>query len=285
MEEKAKLTKKKKSKAQKIFEWVFTGFFAVLFIVFGISQITGMIDAKNNHNKVLHFGYGSFVILTESMEPEYKTKSAIITYKESAKTIYDRFMSLKEKHENILDVKVDITFFHEDPRRTADLSDLVIEDPELVEEIRPTGLFITHRIREAHFREDVEFGHGRYIFIVAGINKGAKFYDEGQYQIVTESQLIGTVKVNSVFLGAIFSFLATPWGLLIFLLIPAAYLIITSSIDIIKALKENEKVEISNNAAALNGNRLDSLSEEEKNKLKSDLINELLNKGKDNESK
>ena len=48
VEEAPKKGKKKKSKARNIFEWVFTGIFVVLFLIFGAGQIDGMVH-KDEH--------------------------------------------------------------------------------------------------------------------------------------------------------------------------------------------------------------------------------------------
>jgi hypothetical protein len=98
-EEKAK---KPKSKARKIIEWVLTGLFLAIFAVVGLAQIDGLVNKKNHYNQQIRFGYGTFVVQTDSMEPEYKVKTAIITYLEDADKIYKRYQSGKT---------IDVTFF------------------------------------------------------------------------------------------------------------------------------------------------------------------------------
>ena len=97
-----KKEKKQKSKARKIIEWVFLGIFmaACAFILAG--NIDGMVHKKQNYGQSIRFGVGSFIVLTNSMEPEIKTDSAIITYKEDCKKFEQRL----EKGENIT-----VTFF------------------------------------------------------------------------------------------------------------------------------------------------------------------------------
>ena len=76
--------------------------------------------------------------------------------------------------------------------------------------------------------------------------------------------------------------MSSVWGLLILLLIPALYLIITSVIDIFKAYKEPEtegESSTSNGEANSNSGTLE-LSEADKKRLKEELLEEMLNKKK-----
>ena len=91
MSEKQEKVKKPKSKLRKIFEWVFTGLFVGLFLFFAAGQVDGMIHKKDNYYHTINFGYSYFVITTNSMEPEYKVDTAIITHKESPESIIERF--------------------------------------------------------------------------------------------------------------------------------------------------------------------------------------------------
>ena len=83
----SKKVKKEKSRTRKIIEWVITGVFLAIFLFFGASSIDGMMHRKDNFGQTLRFGVGNFVVLTDSMEPEYKVNTAIITRKESFKSI------------------------------------------------------------------------------------------------------------------------------------------------------------------------------------------------------
>ena len=98
-EEKAK---KPKSKTRKIIEWVLTGIFLAIFAVVGLAQIDGLVNKKSHYNQQIRFGYGTFVVQTDSMEPEYKVKTAIITYLEDADKIYKSYQAGKD---------IDVTFF------------------------------------------------------------------------------------------------------------------------------------------------------------------------------
>ena len=278
--------KKPKSKLRKTLEWVVTGIFAALFAFFAVGQITGMIHKKENYNQTLTYGYGAFVIQTNSMEPEYKVKTAIITHKESAETIVKKFDNGET---------VDITFWsayvsnnqkYDYPLyRPGDISyggiDYQLEGHE------PTypsvGYAITHRLIEYHVEPSRELGKGRYTFVVAGINTEGFLSGINQYQLLTENEILGIVKVNSPALGGFFKFITSPWGLLVFLLIPAFYLVITSVLDIFKALKEPEEGNGQpapsgggNNSST--GSSLDGLSDADRERLKKEMLEQMLNK-------
>ena len=281
-EEKKKRVKKPKSKARKIIEWVLTGLFVALFAFIMAGQIDGMAHKKDHYNQQIRFGYATFVVETDSMEQKYKVGTALITYLEDADKIYERFQKGEE---------VDLTFadvygiYNE---YTAPLS-----NPVLTNRTDPTGVPMTHRVREIHVNNSVKKGQGKYTFITAGINDRSKQmgYNEetgtpiviNQYQAFTEKEILGRVTVNSAFLGGIFGFVGTPFGLLVLLLIPAFYLVISSVIDIFKAYKEPEA---EGEGAGGSNNGVIELTEEDKKRLKEQLLEEMLSKkGAQNEKK
>ena len=262
-----KKVKKPKSKTRKIIEWVFTGLFAVLFLIIGIAQIDGMVHKKDHYGQSIRFGFGTFVVQTESMAPKYNVKSAIVTYLDSPKEILKRY----EKGETI-----DITFFDAYQASNQYTVPSATLHPELTDRTSATGLPMTHRLQEIKKGDD-----GHYYFITAGINTGVSsaLDEQGrikQYQVFTEKELLGRVVIGSAFLGGVFTFVSSPWGLLVLLLIPAFYLIITSVIDIFKAYKEPEESE---GSPKVDKGTLD-LSEEDKKRLKEELLEEMLNKKK-----
>ena len=71
MEEK-KVEKKKKSKTRATIEWILFSLFLAFFVVAGAAVVDSMIHKKDNYNQSLRFGIGTFIILTDSMEDEYK---------------------------------------------------------------------------------------------------------------------------------------------------------------------------------------------------------------------
>ena len=265
-----KKEKKKKSKARSIIEWTLTIVFGAFFVVAGIGQIDGMIHQKENYGQTLRFGWGSFVVMTSSMEPVYPVDSAIVTYKEDPKLIFERY----QRNEI-----VDITFFN---------TGVYYEAPEgpgmeiYTECVTSPHTVFTHRVFYAKEYPSVAVGEGRYHFFVKGINAGGVDWKERQYQVFTEKEILGVVKVNSQFLGWTFRVMSSPWGLLIFLLVPASYLVIVSVLDIFKAMKEPEEPKSGSGggnggSGGANGeDPLAGLSEEQKKKLMDEMLSDMM---------
>ena len=147
------------------------------------------------------------------------------------------------------------------------------------EPVYPTGgnLVLTHRLIDCYEDTSRELGTGRYTFAIAGINTEGDYAKEGQYQLLTENELLGIVKVNSPFLGGLFRFITSPWGLLVFLLVPAFYLVITSVLDIFKAIKEPEEGETKTSDGSKTSS-IEGLSEADKERLKKEMLDQMLNK-------
>lgn len=282
---KEKRVKKPKSKARKIIEWVLTGIFLALFAFVLAGQIDGMVHKNDHYNQQLRFGYGTFVVKTDSMEPKYMIGTALITYNEDADKIYERFQKGEE---------VDITFV--DVYNTNNEYTSPLNNPELTKRTDPTGVPMTHRVKEVHVNNNQEKGKGKYTFITAGINTRSTNlgWKEGepdivinQYQAFTEKEILGRVTVNSAFLGGVFSFVGSPLGLLVLLLIPAFYLVVSSVIDIFKAYKEPEPATEGAGGQPNNNNGPVTLSEADKKRLKEQLLEEMISKkkGESHESK
>ena len=292
MSEKQEKVKKPKSKLRKIFEWVFTGLFVGLFLFFAAGQVDGMIHKKDNYYHTINFGYSYFVITTNSMEPEYKVDTAIITHKESPESIIERF-----KAGEVMDLTFVGMYFENNNKydysdyRPGNISyggiDYKLEDKNPV---FPQDRYqaITHRMIDYDIDESKKLGEGRYTFVAAGINTEGQLSKEGQYQLLTENELLGIVKVNSKVLGGLFKFITSPWGLLVFLLIPAFYLVVTSVLDIFKAMKEPEEATANGEVvdAQPKDDSLDNLSAEDKERLKREILEEMIAKKKgDNNGK
>ena len=281
---KEKRVKRPKSKARKIVEWILTGVFLVLFGFVMAGQIDGMVHKKDHYNQTIRFGYGTFVVQTDSMEPKYMTGTALITYNENADKIYERFTKGED---------VDITFA--DVYNANNEYTTPKNSPELTKRTDPTGVPMTHRVREIHVNQSLAVGKGKYTFITSGINtkstnlgwrEGEPEIVINQYQAFTEKEILGRVTINSIFLGGVFSFVGSPLGLLVLLLIPAFYLVIASVIDIFKAYKEPEEAQEGAGATSNNGGSV-TLSEADKKRLKEQLLEEMIakKKGEGNESK
>lgn len=266
-----KKEKKPKSKARKIIEWVLLGIFLLAAGAFGAGQIDGMIHKSEYYGQTISFGFGSFVILTDSMEPDYMTDSAIITYREDLDNVYKKYDEFVKADQTVM---IDMTFM--DIYQTS-VRPKLAKNSDLKDQTNPTGQVMTHRLREIQVDESKEYGSGHYTFIVAGINVSEHQAQAGQYQAFTEKEYLGVVQANSKVLGGFYRFISSPWGLLVFLLIPAFYLVITSVLDIFSAMKDDDE---DNNNGGDGGNApssLDELSKEDRERLKKEMLEEMLN--------
>lgn len=248
--------KKPKSKAKKIIDWVITGVFATLAVGLG----TIVIISKTSKNPNL-FGTTYQRVLTDSMSPVYKVKDIIVLTKANPADLVSRVEQGKE---------VDVSF-----RWT----------------VRGTEYSMTHRLISATYspEEQIDPATGNtyhYTFVAHGINtksEWCKIYGEyqdctGQTQTFHENALIGRVTRVSWFMN----FVTSVWGLLIILLIPCMYLITSSVFDICRALDDKEETETPEGKPAI-GNKSDplaGLSEKEKERLKKQMLDEMLGKKK-----
>ena len=278
-----KKPKKKKSLARRIIEYtllaIFGGF--AIFVIAG--NIQGEIKKSENYGQSIRFGIGSFIVLTDSMEPEIGQDSAIITYKTDVNEVYDSFMA---------GATLDITFANVDSGLVYEpeiCDKWVNEDPNIVPQEVVSNRVMTHRLIEMKFYENRQYGSGRYVFVTAGINTHTideetgeeitNYSRMGQYQVFTEKEYLGVVKISNQFLGKVFNFIISPVGLIIVLLVPAAYLIIVSSIDIYKAMKQAEEGEAHEGDPV--GGKLSTVSGKDRERLKKELLEEMMNKKKE----
>lgn len=263
--------KKPKSKVRSIIEWVLTGIFVILFGIVVAGQIDGFVHRNDHYGQQIRFGYATFVVQTDSMEPEYKVKTAIITYLEDVDKIYERFQNNEV---------VDLTFCNVySPSTDVERELAKPDDPSLNHRVTEGQIF-THRVREIHVNPDpnVKKGQGKYTFIAAGINVEGHASASNQYQAFTEKELLGRVVVNSPALGGLFNLISSPFGLLILLLIPAFYLVITSVIDIFKAYKEPEEAGASDEQSSDEKKEI-QLSDKDRERLKKEMLDQMM-KGK-----
>ena len=267
----AEKVKKEKSKARKIIEWVLFGVFGVACTFVLAANVSAMINKKKNYGQSIRFGVGTFVILTNSMEPEINPKDFIVTYKEDVTKFADRLANGET---------IDVTFFNMNAGKAGfepDTEEFKHGDSVV------SNMVMTHRLREAHVDEGIPYGEGRYIFVAAGINTGGESSKEGQYQVFTEVQYLGTVKSVNSAMGKVMNFISSPIGLIILLLVPAVYLIVVSSIDIFKAVKESEEGEGANvlETNVTDKDRLSKISNSERERLKNELLEEMIKEKKE----
>lgn len=272
--------KKPKSKARKIIEWVAT---IILGLVFCFAAVCNIAKAtsKNDYGYGSAFGYGAYNVLTDSMEPVYKVGTAIITYRDEPEEILKKWNEIKDLNLASDDERaINLTFVDAYSVKVNSGFTEYYEQTGNVKDDAGNYMVMTHQLFNIKVDATKEEGQGRYQFFVHGINTESEHQSKkGQYQVFTEKELLGVVKMNSAFIGAITKFIGSIWGLLICLLIPCLYLVISSILDLYKAYKMEDGDE-STEAKAPEGTNMDNISEQEYEKLKQQMLNEMLN-GKD----
>ena len=254
---KSKNEKKPKSKARKIIDWVITGVFATLIVGLAVVQIIN----KTTKNQNL-FGSQYQKVLTDSMAPTYKVNDIIFIKDADPQNLVDRVAA----GENV-DVSFEWTVNGSEVSMTHRLQTAVKLDSPQVDPISGQTY--------------------QYKFVAHGINKQSEFCKVGdqygdcttQTQEFNEHALIGRVVRKSHFM----TFATSIWGLLVLLLVPCMYLIIASVIDICKALDDKEEEVPAEGEPPKIGTKEDplaGLSEKEKEKLKKQMLDEMLGKSK-----
>jgi signal peptidase I len=238
--------KKKSKKIRSIIEWVISGVLvgaALILIGFRIYQ-------KKTNTSI--FGVQYPIVLTDSMEPDYKVNDVLVVKKVDVST---------------LKVGDDITFYW----------DLTGKG-----DVYP----MTHRILFINYFENAEDNEGYHYNIgTHGINTHSNQcgVPEGcditwQTQLLHEDVIIGKVARKSFVLKA----MTSVWGLIVLILAPCLYIMITSVWDMFKKIDEQDKLveaEVSTNGE-VKSNPLAGLSKDEIEQLKKEMMEEILNKGK-----
>ena len=264
--------KKPKSKLRKTLEWIGTGIISIVFL-FVVTCNVAKLLTRNEYGQGTSFGYSTYVVLTNSMEPSYKVKTAIVAYKDDPQKICDMFDEIKDLDLEMTDERnINLTFFDAFNERHSSGIDSIDN------QTTPIKAVMTHQLFKYEINEDKKEGEGRYLFFVHGINTESENYKPDQYQVFSEKELLGRVILNSVVIGAISQFITSVWGLFICLLIPALYLIISSVIDVFKAVKMQEDEE-ENVVSTQEGKttEINEISDEQYEKLKQQMMNEILN--------
>ena len=241
----------KKTKLRKILEIVFWSIFGLFFVGFAYVYIGGLVTKEKNFGVPEYFGYQVMVVQTDSMEDEYPVGCAVFVKKVDPET---------------LEIGDDITFYY-------------------------SKMVYTHRLYEITVEDGVTMYHAH------GINKASTQCGGGvpadctyQHQDFPADVILGKVVGKSVFVGGVYNFMTSVPGLLVLLLLPTAYIITSTMIDLYKKLKEEERLEeeAANNGPSPSGGSssnvitnvdssvLSDLSPEEKERLKQELLNEML---------
>lgn len=258
--------RREKSKARKILEWVGFGLLAAVFTFAMVAQIDAMVHKDQNWGQQLRFGIGNFVVQTDSMEKDYMVGTAIITQKQDPSELYSRWNADKT-------TPIDITFSYQPYAPFLPDDKTLSNQTNVASSSRYYGTPMTHRVREIHLNAEKQAGEGRFIFVVAGINTESAEWKANQYQVLDERYILGTVVAHNDALGKVFQFIASPWGLFGLLLIPAFYLVISSTIDIFRTLKEPEE-------ASANGGKVEEIAASDRERLKQEMLLQMLEEKK-----
>ena len=267
-----KEVKKPKSKLRKILEWIATSIIGILFAFASICNVAKLLTAPDHYGNGNAFGFSNYVVLTDSMEPVYPVDSVIIAYLDKPQEIVNKWNEIKDLNLDPTDERcINLTFFDGYNKR--------VNSPiaDYNNQTENTGSVMTHQLFAIIVDEGIEEGQGRYTFFVHGINISEHQSGIGQYQVFTEKELLGVVKTNSKFLGAISGFISSVWGLFILLLVPCLYLVISSVLDIVKAAKSEEDEEATEGATSNGGTSTANLSDKDYEALKQQMIDEMLN--------
>ena len=231
----------KKPLWRRITDWVMTGIIVVLVGFFAAFMINGQVTKNKNYGVNMFLGTATLVVQTDSMEPLYPVGSAIF---------------VKDVEPSDIKLDDDVTFYYES-----------------------WGLVVTHRVSNIEYKQN----EGKYYFTVHGINtdsdqcassNGGQRDCTDQTQTFSEDYLIGRVSGKSVAFGKIYKFFTTIWGLIILLAIPAGYLITTSVIDIVKAVKSDDDEGAAKPSGEASG--MEGLSPEDIARLKEEMLNEMI---------
>lgn len=274
-----KVVIKKKSKVKKVFNWIIASVFGSLLVAITIFNLVNKFAGDG-----FIFGSQYPMVLTDSMEPEYMVGDVLIINKvKSYSDLVEDYRLGDDGLENTEDDAV-ITV----GVGTTTLVDGATIDLTFLYDIAGIGeeFSVTHRVSKVVIREDFEEGEGRFFFTTHGINTDSEQCATNggdctsQTQSFDERKVIGRVQEVNGFLTVIYSVFTSTWGLLTLILIPAIYLIITSVIDIVKTMSEKEEAPASSDNTSLpKDDLLSQLSPKDLERLKKDLLNELLDKG------
>jgi len=247
--EAVKNTQAKREKAHKgplFYIRKLVDYILILFIaVIAIAEVAGLTTRSSNFGVPNIFGNQFLVVATDSMAVD-----------ESGNEVYPVGIGLICQKVDVDSIEVgdDITFYWKDINST-----------------------ITHRVYEINTNAEGEVES----FMCHGINVNATFYSPSQYQEVPVDQVLGKIVAKSYFLGNFITAMQTPYIVLLLIIIPAAFIAVSSIVDMvrIKKMSEDELEEKYGDKNEKEGNSddpLSGLSEDEKASLKKQMIEEMI---------
>lgn len=246
--------KKKKPLWRKITDWVITGIFGTLAVLTAAFMIYTNVAGDG-----MIGDYSFPCVLTDSMVPVYPVGTVLIVKKVDPASIK------------------------------------VGDDVMFKWEVNGKIMNMTHRIDQIDVIEQKQVGTGKYHYFAHGINTHSEFCKIGndygdctyQHQEFTELLLVGKVIRTSQPLTYFYKFVQSKWGLIGLILIPCFYLMISSVIDLFKQIPDDDQV-VQTTSSEGSGykfvsndpnNPLAGLSEEDIERLKKEMLDELTGKG------
>lgn len=283
-EEKKKKEKKPQSKAKKIVNWVITGVFGAIIVGVIIFNLVSRFSGTG-----YIFGSQYPMVLTDSMEDDYMVGDVLNVRKiKNYDALADSYRYGDDKVEGTADDATSVTVGQIETLTNGATIDLTFNY-----DIFGSGkdYSVTHRLSQIVIHHDIESGSGKFDFTCHGINTHSSQCSTSggdctsQTQTFDENKLIGQVKGVNGFLTFFYKIFSSVWGLLVVILIPALYLIISSVIDIFKAATAKDPDLVSEGGEAppqdnsSPNDALGNLSKEDLERLKKDLLEELMEKG------
>lgn len=247
----------KKPLWRKIVDWVVTGVFGAA----ALGAIAIMITTKVNPDQMI-FGRIYPQVLTDSMADKYPVGTVLVVEK-------------------------------------IDPSEIKVGDAVTFKwNVNGQEMNMTHEIFKIEYDETKSPGEsGYYIFSAHGTNKHSEWCKIGEeygdctdttksqnVQRFIDSKVVGKVTGTSPVLKAVFTVVQSPIGLIVLILLPCLYLMVTSVIDMFKKIPDDEEEVSGGTVAVKKVTRLDGsdplagLTEEEKERLKKEMLDELLGK-------
>ena len=268
--------KKKKDKDgkkplwRKILDWVITGVFGLA----AVGAVAIMIGTKVNPDGMF-LGYMFPQVLTDSMADKYPVGSVLI---------------VKQVDPSEVQIGDAVTFKYP---------------------VNGVEMNMTHEIFKIEYTDPIynEDGictnDGYYTFYAHGTNKHSEFCkiknEKGEevygdctditvknnVQEFHQKKLVGKVERSSPVLAVVFKVVQSPIGLIVLILLPCLYLMVTSVIDMFKKIPDDEEEAASGGGGNITvrsvkradgSDPLAGLSDEEKERLKKQMLDELLGK-------
>lgn len=268
----------------------------IIFIAFiAIIEIVGLASKGSNYGVPTFFGFQVENVVTDSMAKD-----------EKGNTLYPVGTALVSKKEDFNSIKVNdnVVFYGYalQPFTSNVYQATVVHKVIDFGEINGNKYLV---VRGANTYDHPDKYQVQYVFASETNNPviddfknrsasytytGKDFKDETKsvnYSVTMAGVYMSKVVGASGFIGGLLNTLSSPTGLLLLILIPALIIIITSVVDIIKIKKtpEEEVGSKTKSEKVDSSDPLEGLSEEEKEKLKQEMIQEMLNeknKGGDN---